>query len=160
MKVITAKVPEKLYREIHKYVPLPCVDIVVVAGKEFLLVKRKNKPEQDKWWLVGGRVLKNERLAEAALRKLKQETGLNGRVGKFLGIYEYFSKVGYFPGMNAHMIALDFVVHVNQKDRIRLDWQSSRFRWCRKIEPDLPPYVKEFLRPCRFSRVIDPAPEY
>src|SRR5271157_2141659 len=99
MKPVVSRVPVKLYRQMHRYLPILCVDLVVTDGKRFLLVRRVNQPERGRWWFPGGRVLKNERLIEVARRKLREETGLHPTSLKQLGIYEYFSKIGYFPGM-------------------------------------------------------------
>jgi len=97
--------------------PIVCVDLVVTdsARKRFLLVKRANEPKAGKWWVPGGRLLKNERLTAAALRKLKEETGLRGTVIKCLGFHEYFSRTGYFKGTNAHSITFIFLVEVPTK---------------------------------------------
>jgi len=57
------------------------VDIVLVAFDKgvlkVLLVKRKNSPYKGKLALPGGFVKKNEGLKAAALRELKEETGVS-----------------------------------------------------------------------------------
>ena len=152
MKKVTRRIPDSLYQKIHASIPVPCVDTVVDDGHgNFLLVKRKNKPEKGAWWFPGGRVLRGERLQETALRKLKQETGLKGRVIRLLGVYDYFSKVGYFPGIPAHTIAIVYHAKVNPTRKVVIDWQSSDSKWCRKISPRWRPYVKKFLKEAGFK---------
>lgn len=52
-------------------------DPVVVAQRHILLVHRKNAPAKDLWALPGGFVEQGESVAEAALRELIEETGIN-----------------------------------------------------------------------------------
>lgn len=152
MKAVTRKIPDALYRKIHASLPIVCVDIIVADGRgNFLLVRRKNQPEKGKWWFPGGRVLRGERLEVAALRKLKQETNLKGGTLKFLGFYDYFSRVGYFKGIPAHTIALPFLVKVNTSQKIIFDWQSTDSRWFKRINPRWHPYVKKFLKESGFK---------
>jgi 8-oxo-dGTP diphosphatase len=63
--------------------PSLTVDVALVTGDpapRVLLIQRKADPFAGRWALPGGFVDENERLADAALRELKEETGLD-RVG-------------------------------------------------------------------------------
>ncbi len=154
MRSIRRRIPTKLYRSIHRVLPIVCVDLVVSdpQRKNFLLVKRKNQPERGKWYLLGGRIFKNERLASAARRKLKGEIGLRGKIVTQLGIHEYFSKTGYFPGTNSHTIIVVFLAVVRpHANSVKLDSQSSDLRWFRRIDPGWHPYVKKFLKCAGFQ---------
>lgn len=152
MKVVRRRIPDTLYRRIHKVLPILCADLVVVdkEKKRFLLVKRTNQPERGKWWLPGGRVFKNERLKEAALRKLKEEIGLRGKIVKQLGLHEYFSDTGYFRGMDSHTVVAVFLATVNPKIAPKADSQSSDVGWFTRVSPRWDPYVKKFLRIAEF----------
>ena len=152
MRKVVKRIPDNLYRKIHSSVPVACVDIVVDDGRgNFLLVKRKNKPEKGIWWFPGGRVLRGEKLEETALRKLRQEAGLRGKVVKLLGVWGYFSRIGYFSGIPAHTIAIVYHVKVKPTKKVIIDWQSSDSKWYRKINPNWRPYVKKFLKEAGFK---------
>jgi len=65
--------------------PLLCVDGVIRnPSGQILLVKRRNEPLKNSWWVPGGRVLKGESVDRAFRRKMLEELGI--RVRKFLCI--------------------------------------------------------------------------
>lgn len=85
--------------------PEVCVGAVVVDDDELLLVRRGNAPAAGMWSVPGGRVEPGETLAEAALRELEEETGVEGVCGPLLGWVERID------GEHHHVI-LDFTVTV------------------------------------------------
>lgn len=67
--------------------PVPAACLVVVDGQNrILLVKRSAPPEIGKWCLPGGFVELGETPETAALRELKEETALAGRIEMMLGM--------------------------------------------------------------------------
>ena len=60
--------------------PQPAVLAVLLRGDEVLLVRRRNPPNQGAWGYPGGRIEPGEPLAIAALRELKEETGVEAEV--------------------------------------------------------------------------------
>jgi len=84
-------IPEKLWKNVLAYMPIPCVDIIVhtrVGGKtRVLLGYRKIYPYNDKWALPGGRIVKKESLHPTANRQLK-EIGIRPTGDyKLVGVY-------------------------------------------------------------------------
>lgn len=145
-------IPDKLYKEILNAVPFVCADIVIKDGNSFLLAKRKNKPAQGQWFLPGGRVLKNEKLADAALRKMQQETGLSGKIEKLLGVDETMFQDGPYSE-SVHSVNVVFLATpTTSKDAVVLDEQNDEYRWYTHIEDAWHPYVKKFLGLAGFAK--------
>jgi len=84
-------VPETIWKVIRKWIPMPCVDIMVFNDKEeFLLLKRNNKPFKGEWWIPGGKIKKGDfPLEEFAIKKVKEETGLDVEIVKMIGLFYY-----------------------------------------------------------------------
>ncbi|MGI8810005.1 MAG: NUDIX hydrolase [Acidimicrobiales bacterium] len=85
--------------------PEVCVGAVTVDGERLLLVRRGHGPAAGEWSVPGGRVEKGETLAEAVLRELAEETGLEGMCDELIGWVERI-------GDDHHFVILDFRVSV------------------------------------------------
>ncbi|MCK4432511.1 MAG: NUDIX hydrolase [Methanomicrobia archaeon] len=63
------------------------VDLVILEKDQIYLIKRKNDPFKDFWALPGGFVEYGERVEEAALREAKEETGMDIKINKLIGVF-------------------------------------------------------------------------
>ena len=75
--------------------PLPVVSSILVSDRSILLVKRGKKPYRGAWCLPTGFAETGERIEEAALRELEEESGIKGRI---LNLVDVDSCVNYFYG--------------------------------------------------------------
>jgi 8-oxo-dGTP diphosphatase len=83
--------------------PRVCVGAVVVRNEELLVVRRGHAPGKGQWSVPGGRVEAGEMLAEAVVRELAEETGLEGICGPLIGWVERIDE-------EHHYVILDFEV--------------------------------------------------
>lgn len=151
MRIGPRHIPEKLYKQILRLVPLPCVDLVIVRRGRFLLGKRVNKPAKGEWWLIGGRILKGELLPRAVARHIKLETGITKlKVKKLLAARETIFR-NSAQGPPAHTVNSVFLVEVGS-DRVSLgDDENKKLKWFSRIDEGWPPYVKDMLRLAGFK---------
>ena len=138
-------IEEKLYKKIQEVLPICCVDVVIFnKNKEFLLLKRRNEPVKGYWWIPGGRILKGELIEKAALRKAKEETGLDVKIKKLLGAKETIFKKGIY-GSAVHTVNIIFLAEV-KNGKVKMDSQSSEYKWFSKIDKNFHPYIKKFIK--------------
>jgi ADP-ribose pyrophosphatase YjhB (NUDIX family) len=67
--------------------PIPTVDIVVRKGNLILLEQRGREPFEGMRCLPGGHVDNGETVESAALRELKEETGVDAKLVGLLGVF-------------------------------------------------------------------------
>ena len=134
------QIDKKQYDEIVKVMPIVSTDIVVINKGNVLLVKRNNIPAKDLWWLPGGRIRKWESPIDTAKRELLEETGINASDLKFIGTKSVlFRKEGF------HFLVFIFVVYLDKTPEIKLDDESSKFKWSPFTDPAIEPIVREEL---------------
>ena len=147
------QIPKQKYKEILEVLPIACIDLVIVNNGKILLAKRTNNPAKGQWFLPGGRILKGEKLKDAAIRKAKEEIGISVKIIKPLifdeTIFEESSMKEVKSG--AHTINVSFLVEAENK-KIFLDEQNSEFKWIDKIDKNLHPYVKKVINASNILR--------
>jgi nucleoside triphosphatase len=130
-------------RDIHKlWEDLMVPGSVVAAGaiiehqprnsaleKEILLVKTHKWG--NRYSIVGGKVKRNERLQQALLREVREETGLKGEIGSHICTFDQIKNSGYYQQGIQH-IFVDNIVSVNSK-KVTLNDEAQDYIW---VTPD------------------------
>jgi len=113
--------------------PLISIDLIVENARgEFLLGKRTNRPAQGYWFVPGGRVQKDEPLAQAFERLTQAELGvrLPLTAGEFYGVWQHFYDDNFSGSdFSTHYIVLGFRLKINQADLALPDAQHEAYRW-------------------------------
>lgn len=91
--------------------PVPAVGLFVVKDGRVLLVRRGNEPGRGKWSLPGGRVRFGERSEDAAVREMREETGLEVRLRKVVDVVDVFWR-GPEGELLEHFVIVDFEAEV------------------------------------------------
>ena len=131
-------ISKKQYLQVLENLPILCVDIIVQNAKgEYLLVKRNNEPKKSRWWVVGGRLLKGESLEQAVVRKVKEETGQRIRDIRPIGYFELINGANPFgAAFEYHTVSVVFTAVIDGSDPVKLDTQSSEFKFSKKLPGD------------------------
>lgn len=85
--------------------PLLTVDTVIIFQGKIVLIRRGNPPFQDHFALPGGFVEVGETVETAAVREAKEETGLDVKLLKLLGVYSDPSRDSRFHTVSVCFLA-------------------------------------------------------
>lgn len=107
--------------------PQVCVGAVAVEDDAILLVRRGRGPAQGTWSVPGGRVEGGETLAEAVVRELAEETGLEGVCDELVGWVERI-------GPSHHYVIFDFKVTVLDPGVPRAGDDAAEAAWVPLVE--------------------------
>ncbi len=88
--------------------PVPTVGVVCLKGDQVLLIRRGQPPRLNQWSLPGGRLEWGETLEAAALRELREETGVDAELLGLLDVVD-----GVFPArpggaITRHYVMIDY----------------------------------------------------
>lgn len=98
--------------------PQVCVGAVAVENGRLLLIHRGQDPGRGLWSVPGGRVDAGETLAEAIVREVREEAGLDVVCDRFLGWVERIDET-------SHFVILDFAVTVLELSRVRRNLRAG-----------------------------------
>ena len=105
-------------------IPTPCVGVVCLKGDSVLLIRRGTAPRLGEWSLPGGRIEPGERAADAALRELREETGVEARLTGLVGVVD-----GLFPEVDRHYVLIDYsAVWISGEPRAGDDAAEAAFK--------------------------------
>ncbi|MEK6937443.1 MAG: NUDIX domain-containing protein, partial [Nanoarchaeota archaeon] len=105
--------------------PLPVVLVAVMNKDKILLIQRQKRPYKNYWSMIGGKMKLEESFADAALRLVKEKSGLNG---KFVSINSVLHERVEGEGMVKHSFIL-FFVKVEVKETMVKESEHGKLKW-------------------------------
>jgi len=143
------------FAQVVRLTPLVSIDLILRDSEGKVLVGlRTNEPAKGLWFVPGGRIEKDERLADAFARILSVETGLSLPMtqSRLLGVYEHLYDANRFeaPGYGTHYVVIARELRLDRRPDIKTDDQHSAMRWMRPDEilaaPDVHENTKAYFR--------------
>ena len=112
--------------------PIPCAGVVCLrqagASVEVLLIRRGTPPRLGEWSIPGGRIEWGETAEAAALRELREETGVEARMLGLLDVVD-----GLFAGaegaLERHYILIDYAARWISGDPVGGDDAAEAAFW-------------------------------
>lgn len=129
------RVPRKAFRTLVLWAPIVSIDLILTnAAGEVLLGYRSNRPARHRWFVPGGRIFKNERIADALARIARRETGLtvDPASARFDGVYQHFYRDSVFgPSrrLPTHYVVLAYRIALKDTASVRGDSQHRELVW-------------------------------
>jgi colanic acid biosynthesis protein WcaH len=122
------------FKRVVANAPLVSIDLLVRDVQGRLLVGlRNNEPAQGTWFVPGGRVLKDETLAQAFARLCRDELGLQVEIAAadFRGVFEHFYDVDFTGdrGATTHYIVLAYAFDLPAAAGELPKAQHREYRW-------------------------------
>ena len=128
--------PAEDYQKIIKSMPIFCIDFLISFQNKYLLIKRKEEPLKNEFWVIGGRLMFKETITNAAKRIQEREIGTYFQNFKEIGFSNYFftntkdSKATHTPTLLFHITLTKMFSPI-------LDEQHSNFIWSENIPEEL-----------------------
>ena len=124
------------------------VGAVVLHHKHVLLVRRSTPPEVGRWSFPGGRVEPGERMADAAAREVREETGLDVEINHPLDWVERI-------GPDHHFVIVDFAATVTERQTPTPGDDAADACWVHLDEISALALVDGLLEFLRANRTLD-----
>jgi colanic acid biosynthesis protein WcaH len=127
------------FARVIRFAPLVSIDLIIRDAEGNVLVGlRSNEPAKGAYFVPGGCIHKDERIEDAFVRILQNETGCRAPFAdaRFLGVYQHFYPTNRFGlgGYGTHYVVLAYGVQLDRRPTIVLDDQHSRHRWMNERE--------------------------
>lgn len=113
--VASMRKPRESAKPVNDLRPQAAVGMVCLRDEQVLLIRRGNPPLSGEWSLPGGRIEPGERAKEAALRELKEETGVEAEILGLIDVVDAIVKNRAGTMITRHYVLCDYLAR----------WQSG-----------------------------------
>ena len=116
------------------------VGAVVFRGEEVLIIKRGKPPFEGEWSIPGGRLEYGERVKDAVIREVREETALEIELIGLLDVFDAFPETAGDASPAHHTVIIDYVAEWREGEPIAgddardaafvdIETAISRFSW-------------------------------
>jgi colanic acid biosynthesis protein WcaH len=128
------RLTDKQFLQVIEAAPLVSIDLVIRDSEgRILMGRRLNKPAQGKWFVPGGRILKNEDLDSAFRRICKTEIGQDMSRGeaRFIAPFTHIYNDNFMgaEGIGTHYVVLAYELRLKKPLTLQGSAQHSEFKW-------------------------------
>jgi len=103
---------------------------------EILILRRSDDvgTYQEMWGGVAGFVEENEEPFDTAIKEIKEEVGLDKDDLLSLKRLDSIRFTDLYRDKLYDWIVYPFLFHINDRDKIKIDWEHTEFRWIKPSE--------------------------
>ena len=117
------------FKTIVDSAPLISIDVLAKRNNKVLLGKRVNKPAQDYYFSIGGRIRKNETIDNAMTRIAQNELNIELQSKpKFIGVFEHFYNDSIYEDVSTHYVNLAYEYEVEEVPNLPTE-QHDEYKW-------------------------------
>ena len=117
------------FKTIVDSAPLISIDVLAKRNNKVLLGKRVNKPAQDYYFSIGGRIRKNETIDNAMTRIFQNELNIELQSKpKFIGVFEHFYNDSIYEDVSTHYVNLAYEYEVEEVPNLPTE-QHDEYKW-------------------------------
>ena len=125
---------KEIFSTVIESTPLVSIDLVIKNKRgEALLGQRLNRPAKNYWFVPGGRILKNEPLADAFKRLTLEELGQEFSLeqASLLAPFDHFYEDNVFgDDFSTHYVAIAYVLTLEcALDKLPMNVQHDNYQW-------------------------------
>ena len=119
--------------------------VVINKDKEIVLHQRS---DNDDWSLPGGQMEIGESISDCLLREVREETGLQPKIVRLIGLYTSPKIIFQFPNGDVYQSFVVVFLCKVRDEKVTLNNESTSFKWVKKGEVNklkTLPLVKEII---------------
>lgn len=131
--------------------PMVGVGVLISDKDRYLIVKMGKDPNSDLWSIPGGLVEIGERVSEAAVREVKEETGLDVNLVRVIGVVDKIIRDGD-SNVKYHFVIIDYLAE-QRTGILKAASDALEAKWVKADELtryDLTPSLVELLIGCGY----------
>jgi len=144
------------FEKVISSTPLISIDLLVKKDSKILLGKRINKPAQDYFFSIGGRVYKNETINSAMIRIARIELNIEFKLmPTFIGVFEHFYDDSIYQDVSTHYVNLAYGIEIEGTLNLPTE-QHNEYQWLTIEEllksKQVHKYVKDYFNNEKLKR--------